>query len=324
MLDGMHHVEVVETILDESGYTDMLRMDRSPEAEGRLENLKELTNALQEFDTLPAFLEHVALLTDNAERSGGDMVSVMTLHAAKGLEFDTVFLPGWEEGLFPNQRALDDKGVAGLEEERRLAYVALTRARKNVHVSFAANRRVFNQWQSAIPSRFIAELPEAHLEANTDAGLYGTASVGHYGSMGRGGLGARHSSDASWSPGGGAGRGGLSDVDVEQSDADWGPDWAKARKLGAGTRPGATSVYSFADRGSRFGGGRRGRFGGEETYDDRRAAGQRPADALAVGQRVFHQKFGYGKIVAIDGNKLDIEFDKAGPKKVLDSFVQAA
>src|SRR5712671_3086712 len=129
MLDGINHVEVVETILDESGYTDMLRLDRSPEAEGRLENLKELTNALQEFDTLPAFLEHVALLTDMADKAGSDMVSVMTLHAAKGLEFDTVFLPGWEEGLFPNQRALDDKGVAGLEEERRLAYVGLTRAR---------------------------------------------------------------------------------------------------------------------------------------------------------------------------------------------------
>src|SRR4029078_8721045 len=139
MLDGMNHVEVVETILDESGYTDMLRLDRSPESEARLENLKELTNALQEFDTLPAFLEHVALLTDNAERAGSDMVSVMTLHAAKGLEFDTVFLPGWEEGLSPNQRALDDKGLAGLEEERRLAYVGPTRARRGARLSSAGH-----------------------------------------------------------------------------------------------------------------------------------------------------------------------------------------
>ncbi|TXL71579.1 hypothetical protein FHP25_29730 [Vineibacter terrae] len=331
MLDGMSHIEVAETLLDESGYTEMWQRDRSPEAPGRLENLKELINALQEFENLQGFLEHVALVTEGNQNSNGDMVTIMTMHAAKGLEFDTVFLPGWEEGLFPNQRALDDKGVSGLEEERRLAYVALTRARRNVHVSFAANRRVFNQWQAAIPSRFIGELPEAHLEASSDAGLYGTASMGHYGSMGRG-LGARHSSGASWDPqGGGSGRGGLSDVDADASDADWGPDWARARKLGAGTRPGSTSVYSFGDRGGgRFGGsgggfgGRRGRFSGEETYDDRRATGNRPADALAVGQRVFHQKFGYGKIVAIDGNKLDIEFEKAGPKKVLDSFVQAA
>jgi len=171
MLDGISHVEVVETMLDESGYTDMLRADRSPEAEGRLENLKELTNALQEFETLPAFLEHVALLTDTAEKAGSDMVSVMTLHAAKGLEFDTVFLPGWEEGLFPNQRALDDKGLAGLEEERRLAYVGLTRARKRAYVSFAANRRVFNQWQAAIPSRFLKELPTDQLAESSDAGL---------------------------------------------------------------------------------------------------------------------------------------------------------
>ncbi|WP_422003102.1 ATP-dependent helicase [Reyranella sp.] len=275
MLEGMSHVEVVETLLDESGYTDMLRMDRSPEAEGRLENLKELVNALQEFDTLPAFLEHVALLTDNAERSGGDMVSVMTLHAAKGLEFDTVFLPGWEEGLFPNQRALDDKGLAGLEEERRLAYVGLTRARKRAYVSFAANRRVFNQWQAAIPSRFLRELPTEQLAESSDAGLYATYSAGHHGGL----------------------RDQASGFDYES--------------LGVG---------SFG-RSSRSGAGRtRWR---DETFDDRRAVeGDKPD--LTVGQRVFHQKFGYGRILAVDGNKLDIEFEKAGAKKVLDSFIEAA
>jgi len=267
MLDGMSHIEVVETMLDESGYTDMLRLDRPPAAAARLENLKELTNALQEFDSLPAFLEHVALLTDTAEKAGSDMVSVMTLHAAKGLEFDTIFLPGWEEGLFPNQRALDDKGLAGLEEERRLAYVGLTRARKRAYVSFAANRRIFNQWQAAIPSRFLNELPKDRLAESSDAGLYATYSAGHHG--------------------------GLRDQ---------------------------ASGFDYESLGVTGRGRTRWR---DETVDDRRAVeGDKPD--LGVGQRVFHQKFGYGRIIAVDGNKLDIDFEKAGPKKVLDSFIEAA
>ncbi len=288
MLEGMTHTEVAETLLDESGYTEMLQRDRSPEAPGRLENLKELINALQEFESLQGFLEHVALVTEGNEKAGGDMVNIMTLHAGKGLEFDAVFLPGWEEGLFPNQRALDDKGFAGLEEERRLAYVGLTRARKRAYVSFAANRRVFNQWQSAIPSRFVQELPPEHVEASTDAGLYGTASAGHFGAR----------------------RGGLSDVDVE---TDWGPDWARARKIGGGVRQSGSGRGGWADSG-------RGRRDATEP----RAVNDAPSAVFTVGQRVFHQKFGYGVVVGIDTNKLDVAFEKAGAKKVLDSFVQGA
>ena len=156
--------ELAEIILDESGYTAMWQAERSPDAPGRLENLKELVKAVQEFDTLPAFLEHVSLVMENASASDVDMVSIMTLHGAKGLEFENVFLAGWEEGLFPNQRAIDEGGNKSLEEERRLAYVGITRARSRLTISFAANRRVYNQWSSSVPSRFIEELPAEHIE----------------------------------------------------------------------------------------------------------------------------------------------------------------
>ena len=170
---GGDHVELAERILDESGYTAMWQADRTPEAEGRLENLKELVKALGEFDNLQGFLEHVALVMENEQEEGTPKVSVMTLHAAKGLEFPCVFLPGWEDGLFPSQRSMDENGVKGLEEERRLAYVGITRARAFCTVSFAANRRVYNQWQSQLPSRFVDELPPAHVEVLTPPGLYG-------------------------------------------------------------------------------------------------------------------------------------------------------
>jgi len=173
MGDGLGPVELAETVLDESGYTGMWQQSRKPEAPGRLENLKELVTALREFDTLAGFLEHVSLVMENVENQSDDMVSVMTLHAAKGLEFDIVFLPGWEEGLFPHQRAMDESGVAGLEEERRLAYVGLTRARRRAAISFAANRRIHNQWQAAIPSRFIDEIPPDHVLVESGGGLYG-------------------------------------------------------------------------------------------------------------------------------------------------------
>ncbi|MGB1547101.1 MAG: ATP-dependent helicase [Alphaproteobacteria bacterium] len=183
LLGTTPHADLTAQILDESGYTAMWQKDKSPDAPGRLENLKELVVALEEFETLQNFLEHVSLIMENEAAGGGtgDMVNLMTLHSAKGLEFDTVFLPGWEEGVFPHQRTLDEEGNEGLEEERRLAYVGLTRARKRVYLSFAANRRIYNQWQSNIPSRFLDELPEDHVETNTETGLYGNAYGGRPG-----------------------------------------------------------------------------------------------------------------------------------------------
>src|SRR3984885_3225752 len=167
------HTELAEMVLDESGYTEMLKNDKSAEAPGRLDNLKELVRSLEQFESLAAFLEHASLGMELEQNNTEDRINLMTLHAAKGLEFDTVFLPGWEEGLFPSQRTMDESGLAGLEEERRLAYVGLTRAKKRVRVSFAANRRVHGTWQSALPSRFITELPEEHVDAVVDEGFYG-------------------------------------------------------------------------------------------------------------------------------------------------------
>ena len=163
------HVKLVERMLDESGYTGMWKADKSPDAPGRLENLKELVRALGEYESLAGFLDHVSLVMENIESSGDDRVNLMTLHGAKGLEFDTVFLPGWEEGLFPSQRSMNETGVKGLEEERRLAYVGLTRARKRAIVSHASNRQIYGSWQSAIPSRFIDELPEDVIELSGSA-----------------------------------------------------------------------------------------------------------------------------------------------------------
>ena len=250
------HVLVAATLLDESGYTDMWKADKSPEAPGRLENLKEFIRALGEFDTLGGFLEHVALVMENDENAEGDRLSLMTLHAAKGLEFDMVFLPGWEEGLFPHQRALDESGEKGLEEERRLAYVGLTRARKLAVVSSAANRQIYGNWSSAIPSRFLDELPPDQVQRE------GSAAV----TRGR----------AVEIPSVFTGMGGLA---------------ARRRVIDQG-------AWEVQERPA-------------------------PSDALSVGQRVFHQKFGYGEVLAVDDNKLDVEF-ATGRKRVLSSFVEKA
>ena len=282
-----HHVELAERILDESGYTAFWQNDKTPEAPGRLENLKELVKALEAFENLQGFLEHVALIMDNESDAGEAKVSIMTLHAAKGLEFPSVFLPGWEDGLFPSQRSMDESGLKGLEEERRLAYVGLTRAEEVATVSFAANRRVYGQWQSSMPSRFIDELPEAHVEVLTPPGLYG----GGYGAAGM---------SASASPQIMASQ--HSDLHDRAGRADVynSPGW-KRMQTRAQSRP----------------------------MSQPRESRTMVVDAEAVssfteGDRVFHQKFGYGTVAAIEGDKIDVSFDKAGSKKVVGRFLVEA
>ncbi|MBN8939402.1 MAG: UvrD-helicase domain-containing protein [Rhizobiales bacterium] len=311
-LDVLPHQELAELILDESGYTEMWQKDRTAEAAGRLENLKELVRSMEEFENLPGFLEHIALVTDaRGEGESDDAVSIMTLHSAKGLEFDSVFLPGWEEGLFPHQRALDESGRAGLEEERRLAYVGITRARRNARIYFAGNRRIHGLWQSTVPSRFVNELPEGHV---TIAEGLGTAG---YGGMGRGGFGESRFDKA----------GAFSSIYAT-------PGWqrAQAQKSLADAQGRFTGRSGSQAFGSTFAEGRGG-FQGRLT--DRSGSGRTIDGELVakstgepsrhkVGDRVFHLKFGYGEVIAADGNKLTVQFDKAGEKKVVDSFVEAA
>ncbi|SMC84908.1 ATP-dependent helicase [Primorskyibacter flagellatus] len=275
--DDLTHMELAEIILDESGYTGMWQNDKTPEAPGRLENLKELVKALENFDNLQGFLEHVSLIMDNETDDGGAKVSIMTLHAAKGLEFPAVFLPGWEDGLFPSQRSMDESGVKGLEEERRLAYVGITRAEEICTISFAANRRVFGQWQSALPSRFIDELPEEHVDVLTPPGLYG------------GGYGA-------------AGMGGSSGIEQRAADANVynSPGWRRLQERSA-QRPVSQPRET------------------RNTVIDLQAV-----SSFETGERVFHQKFGYGSIIGIEGDKLEIAFEKAGTKKVVASYISAA
>lgn len=284
MAEDTEHSELAGIVLDESGYTTMWQNDKTPEAPGRLENLKELVKALEEFENLQGFLEHVSLIMDNDKGGDGEKVSIMTLHAAKGLEFPAVFLPGWEDGLFPSQRSMDESGLKGLEEERRLAYVGITRAEEICTISFAANRRVFGQWQSALPSRFIDELPEEHVEVLTPPGLYG----GGYGAAGM-------ASPAMQMMAG-------SDLHQKAADANVynSPGW---RRLQARSQQRPVSQPTEA----------------RNTVIDATAI-----SSYALGERVFHQKFGYGAVVGIEGDKLEIEFEKAGMKKVVARFICAA
>ncbi|MBY8820929.1 ATP-dependent helicase [Sphingomonas colocasiae] len=275
MANTLPHPELARQILDESGYTAMWQAERSVEASGRLENLNELVRAMEEYETLGAFLEHVSLVMDNDATAEDPKVTVMTIHAAKGLEFDTVFLVGWEEGVFPSQRALDEGGLASLEEERRLAYVAITRARRRAVIMHAANRRIYGQWTSSIPSRFIGELPGEHIvEQNSMSGGE---------SLWRANWSERADPFASIARGTGRG-----------------PGWQRAATAG-----------SFSASPKRV----------TEARASAVSLGNKGRSDISLGMRVFHQKFGYGTVAEIEGNKLEIDFEQAGRKRVMDSFV---
>jgi DNA helicase-2/ATP-dependent DNA helicase PcrA len=323
LLETTPHTELAETILEESGYTDMWKNDRSADAPTRLDNLKELIRSMEDYESLRAFLEHVALVMDADKNEDLDAVSLMTLHSAKGLEFETVFLPGWEEGLFPHQRALDEGGRSGLEEERRLAYVGLTRAKRNLHIWFVSNRRIHGLWQSTIPSRFLDELPEAHVEVSESG-----SGFGGYGNP----YGASRFDNIGSPTGGYAKRGDQGGSGGAFSNTYATPGWQRARQNRTeatsrnwGTRSGhAVERIGYGEADSGYGAGR-------GSVKSRTIEGELVAKSVAdtpsafsVGDRVFHMKFGNGNVSAVEGNKLTIDFDRAGQKKVLDSFVTAA
>ncbi len=308
------HTQLAEIVLDESGYTEMWQKDRSADAAGRLENLKELIRSMEEFENLAGFLEHIALVMDT-EKSEGEAVSIMTLHSAKGLEFDTVFLPGWEEGLFPHQRTLDDQGRAGLEEERRLAHVGITRARRRVNIYFAANRRMHGLWSSNIPSRFLDELPEADVEVTESKGgfaAYGNTGASRFDEMTH--FGSSYGTPG-WQRARARGRFGHDGFDDDgYSNRDGATDAARSPPPRTGEGQGR-GVHASVRRKPR-------------TRLPLTIEGELVAKStgtvsdFAIGDRVFHQKFGNGNVTAIDGNKLTIQFDKAGEKRVVDSFVE--
>lgn len=292
LIETAPHHELAEMILEESGYTDMWKKDRSADAAGRLDNLKELVRAMEEFDNLAGFLEHVGLVMEKSQGEDEARVSIMTLHGAKGLEFETVFLPGWEEGLFPSQRTLDEQGRAGLEEERRLAYVGLTRAKRRVKLYFATNRRIHGLWQSTIPSRFVDELPPGHVEV--------VEGQGTYGSMQRLGYGGGSRFDK------------VSPANSSYQTPGW-------QRMQAAKEAGFTPSRAPQEPGRGW-----GSASSPRTIEGRvLASSTMQSSRYSSGDRVFHIKFGPGSVAEVDGNKLTVDFDKAGRKMVLESFVQA-
>ncbi|WP_407117912.1 ATP-dependent helicase [Bradyrhizobium sp. LMG 9283] len=299
------HTDLAQIVLDESGYTEMWQKDRSADAAGRLENLKELVRSMEEFENLQGFLEHISLVMDREGGAEDDAVSLMTLHSAKGLEFDNVFLPGWEEGLFPSQRTLDEQGRAGLEEERRLGHVGLTRARRRAKIYFATNRRIHGTWSTTIPSRFLDELPAANVEITESKG------------------------GSAWGGTGGYGASRFDDMEAFGSSYST-PGWQRAQaNRNRGGRSGgfeeeAATFSSTSSAGPDFGSFSSRRRGPLTIEGELVAKSTGTTSEFSLSDRVFHQKFGYGRVTKIDGNKLTIAFDKAGEKKVVDSFVQRA
>jgi DNA helicase-2/ATP-dependent DNA helicase PcrA len=303
------HTDLAQIVLDESGYTEMWQKDRSADAAGRLENLKELVRSMEEFENLQGFLEHISLVMDREGGAEDDAVSLMTLHSAKGLEFDNVFLPGWEEGLFPSQRTLDEQGRAGLEEERRLGHVGITRARRRAMIYFATNRRIHGTWSTTIPSRFLDELPAANVEITESKG------------------------GSAWGGTGGYGASRFDDMEAFGSTYST-PGWQRAqanRNRGGGRNGGGSggfeeqaSTFSSSSSSPDFGSFSSRRRGPMTIEGELVAKSTGTTSEFSLSDRVFHQKFGYGRVTKIDGNKLTIAFDKAGEKKVVDSFVQRA
>jgi DNA helicase II / ATP-dependent DNA helicase PcrA len=300
--DTLPHTELAEIVLDESGYTEMWQKDRSADAAGRLENLKELVRSMEEFENLGGFLEHIALIMDTDKGEESEAVSIMTLHAAKGLEFDTVFLPGWEEGVLPHQRSLDEQGRAGLEEERRLAHVGLTRARRRAKISFVSNRRIHGSWASSIPSRFLDELPEAHVEVTEQQGGFANYGANY----------------------------GASRFDTMQSFGSnyTTPGWqrAQARKARGGFDEDQSDDFDISQEPLESTARTKPREPARRrmplTIEGELVAKSTGTSSFTLGDRVFHQKFGNGNVTHVDGNKLTIQFDKAGEKRVVDSFVE--
>ena len=291
--DVTPHPQLMETMLEESGYTDVLRADKGPTSQTRLENLKELVQSMAAFDTLEAYLEHVSLVMDLDREAEGDAVQIMTLHSAKGLEFPLVFLPGWEEGVFPSQRSMDEKGEKGLEEERRLAYVGITRAREEARISFAANRQVYGRWTSQLPSRFVDELPIANVEASQRDRLL-RRRPGHAGARRQPlGRGARASAAATPRPAGSGPRRGRRSARPDRR-------CRRPRRCARGaSRSRARAGWSRSPT----------------------PAATAPTSA-ATGSST--RSSATAQVTAVEGNKLTVAFDKAGEKKVIDSFVERA